>query len=315
MKVLVYGAGVLGSLYAVRLQGAGHRVAVLARGRRLADIERYGLVLEDSTSGRMTFAATATLDRLGPDDEYDLAIVPVRRTQVAGVLPALALNRRIPSVLFMTCNASGPGEMVEALGPDRVLLGYAGVAGVRVGARICCAQVPPWLQKTVIGEIDGRATPRIKEVRRAFRDAGFPTALSSNIDAWLKTHAAWVSPVAQSLYREDGNLVRLAARPGSLRLMVAAIQEGLAVLKALGVPPAGPLWVRAHAFLPGAALRGLWRRALRNPTVGTCLSGHAGSAREEMDRVSRDFRALVEKSGLRTPALDALAPLPGPGTP
>jgi 2-dehydropantoate 2-reductase len=33
VKILVYGAGVIGTLYAARLQEGGHRVTVVARGR------------------------------------------------------------------------------------------------------------------------------------------------------------------------------------------------------------------------------------------------------------------------------------------
>jgi pyruvate/2-oxoglutarate dehydrogenase complex dihydrolipoamide dehydrogenase (E3) component len=51
MKILVYGAGVIGTLYAARLQQAGHQVTVLARTLRLADIRRHGLVLEDVVTG------------------------------------------------------------------------------------------------------------------------------------------------------------------------------------------------------------------------------------------------------------------------
>ena len=45
--ILVYGAGVIGTLYAARLQDGGNHVTVVARGQRLADIRRYGLELED----------------------------------------------------------------------------------------------------------------------------------------------------------------------------------------------------------------------------------------------------------------------------
>jgi ketopantoate reductase len=38
VKILVFGAGVIGTLYAARLQEGGHRVTVVARGERLADI-------------------------------------------------------------------------------------------------------------------------------------------------------------------------------------------------------------------------------------------------------------------------------------
>ena len=40
VKLLVYGAGVTGSLFSARLHEAGHDVSLLARGGRLA--EQYG---------------------------------------------------------------------------------------------------------------------------------------------------------------------------------------------------------------------------------------------------------------------------------
>ena len=38
MRILVYNAGVQGSLYGARLHEAGHDVELLARGPRLADV-------------------------------------------------------------------------------------------------------------------------------------------------------------------------------------------------------------------------------------------------------------------------------------
>jgi 2-dehydropantoate 2-reductase len=54
MKILIYRAGVLGSLYAARLQVAGPRVALLARGERMADLRGHGIVLEDARTGQRT---------------------------------------------------------------------------------------------------------------------------------------------------------------------------------------------------------------------------------------------------------------------
>jgi ketopantoate reductase len=47
MKVLVYGAGPLGSLFAARLQQGGHDLSILARGQRLAELREHGIVLQD----------------------------------------------------------------------------------------------------------------------------------------------------------------------------------------------------------------------------------------------------------------------------
>ncbi len=64
MKILFYGAGVLGSLYAARLQEAGHQVSVLARGQRLSDIREHGLVLEDANTGLQTTTRVDVIERL-----------------------------------------------------------------------------------------------------------------------------------------------------------------------------------------------------------------------------------------------------------
>jgi Ketopantoate reductase PanE/ApbA len=77
MKILVYGAGVIWSLYAARLNRPGHKVTVVARGQRLADIGTYyGLVLEHVSTGDRLVAA---VERVLPDDQYELALITVRR--------------------------------------------------------------------------------------------------------------------------------------------------------------------------------------------------------------------------------------------
>ena len=57
-RILVYGAGVLGSLYAARLWQAGRSVSFLARGQRLADLRMRGIVLEDRVTGEGTVVRT-----------------------------------------------------------------------------------------------------------------------------------------------------------------------------------------------------------------------------------------------------------------
>ncbi len=52
MRILVFGAGVIGSVYAGNLLRAGHQVTVLARGRRLSDLTSSGLVLNNAESGQ-----------------------------------------------------------------------------------------------------------------------------------------------------------------------------------------------------------------------------------------------------------------------
>ena len=129
MKILVYGAGVLGSLYAARLQGAGQQVSILARGQRLAEIREHGLVLEDSDTGQRTSTRVNVVRQLAPAEAYELVVVLVRKNQLSAILPVLAANRHIPSFLFMGNNAAGPDEMIRAVGRERVQRGVRHARG------------------------------------------------------------------------------------------------------------------------------------------------------------------------------------------
>ena len=43
MRILMPGVGVIGSVYAGHLRDAGHEVTLMARGRRLAELQTSGL--------------------------------------------------------------------------------------------------------------------------------------------------------------------------------------------------------------------------------------------------------------------------------
>jgi 2-dehydropantoate 2-reductase len=131
MKILVYGAGPLGSLFAAKLHEAGHDVSLLARGQRLADLIEYGIVLVDTQTGRKMVAHPRLVERLTPEDAYDLVLVIMRKNRALEILPILAVNQHTPNVLFLMNNAAGPGELVEALGQERVMMGFPMAAGYR----------------------------------------------------------------------------------------------------------------------------------------------------------------------------------------
>ena len=133
MRILIYGAGVLGSVYGAHLREGGHDVTVLARGQRLDDIRKHGIVLEELHRKQRKESTVHVVKCLEPEDQYDLVLVLVRKSQVAGVLRALAANERTPNVVFLMNNAAGPDEFVKALGHKRVLMGFPGAAGVREG--------------------------------------------------------------------------------------------------------------------------------------------------------------------------------------
>ncbi len=304
MRILVYGAGNIGSLYAALLKESGQDVSILARGKRLAEIREHGIELDNAVSGTRTTARLSAVERLDPQDDYDLVLVILPKDHVSEVLPLLAANRRIPSVLFFGNNAAGPREMIDALGLERVLLGFPGAAAVADDGLLRYVILSASEQPTTLGELDGARSRRIEAMADALKAAGLPVSICPNMDAWLKTHAAEISPTANALYMAAVDVRRLGRTRDALVLMLRAIREGYQVLAALGIPIT-PKTHRIFQWLPEPLLLALMRRMIESETMSIKI-GHAFGARNEMKTIADEFRVLARKAGVPTPSIDVL---------
>ena len=70
VKILIFGAGVIGSLYGALLAEAGYEVSVYARGRRLESMSQDGLLVK--YKGKIRKASVKVLSRLEAEDRYEL---------------------------------------------------------------------------------------------------------------------------------------------------------------------------------------------------------------------------------------------------
>ncbi len=205
----------------------------------------------------------------------------------------------------MINNPSGPQALIDAVGRERVLLGFPGAGGERDGEIIRFRIVAGFLQPTTLGELDGERTPRVQEIYRQLRLAGFPVSISSNMDAWLKTHVAVVSPVANAIYLAGGSNYQLAHTRDGLVLMLRAIREGFQVLKAHRVPIT-PKKIRLIEWLPEPFLICLMQLGFDTQPAELVLARHANSARDEMLELADEFKALANQTRISTTSIDLL---------
>ncbi len=305
MKILVYGAGVLGSLCAARLKEGGNDVHLLARGKRLDYLRQNGICLEHATSGKKQSIPIELVEALEPQDAYDLVVVVMGRHQASGVLPALAANQGTPNVLFMWNNVSGSGEYDRALGKERVLLGFYLAGGtLKDGVVWYADDVKGRRRKIPMGETNGKITPRLELIAEVFRNSGVPVELSPNIDAWLKTHGAMIVPIAGAWCTANGDLKALAQNNEALSYLACAWKEGLQVLHAARVPIL-PASAKIYTWVPEGIIVSVVRRALRNPEIKIALA-HADNARPEMRCLAGELITLARSVGVPAPALEKL---------
>jgi 2-dehydropantoate 2-reductase len=302
-QVLVYGAGVLGSLYAARLRQTGVDVSLLARGRRLADLREHGIVLESLNTRELTVVRLPFVESLLPDHHYDLVLVLVRKNQVDAILPALAAARGVSVFCFMVNTADGFEKWGKAVGMVRLVLGFPGAGGSRKGLVVRYDVIPAWMQPTTFGEPDGRITPRVAGLLELVRRAGFPVTSSTDMRSWLTSHVALVSPLANAIYLSGGDIHAFSKQNGAVRLAVDAIREGFSVIRRLGMRVALAK-LRILEVIPAAMLAALLRAWAGTPHFETMAGAHALAAHDEMLCLAREFYGLVRKSGIPTPMID-----------
>ena len=205
-------------------------------------------------------------------------------------------------------NAAGPGELVHALGAERVLMGFPMAAGYRRGHIIHYLAGNAEDKSIVpIGEINGRITPRLEEVGQVLSSmAGFDVELRTDMDAWLKTHVALLMPsLAPALRAAGQDNVRLAHTRDAMLLALRAIREGFRVLKALGYPIV-PTNIRIFDWVPEPVLVWLFGKRFTNPHVRVALVEHSEAAQDEIKHLADEFRRLCQQTSIPTPAMDRL---------
>jgi 2-dehydropantoate 2-reductase len=233
----------------------------------------------------------------------------MRKNRALEILTILAANQHTPDILFLMNNAAGPGELVQALGAERVLMGFPMAAGYRrehivyymIGAKPGKDAMIP------IGEVDGRITPRLQQVGSILASMeGFDAELRSDMDAWLKTHVALLMPSLAPAMRAAGrDNVRMAHTRDAIVLAIRAIQEGYRVLRALGYPIV-PKSARIFERIPEPILVWGFQKRLVDPRMRVAMLEHGKAAQDEIKHLADEFIALKRRTSISTPAIDRL---------
>jgi 2-dehydropantoate 2-reductase len=301
MKILMLGAGVIGSIYASHLERAGHDVTLLARGERLAELTEHGLVVENAETGEREVLFVRPIGAPDAAERYDLVWVAVQGPQIDAVIPVVRAISGEHDVLFFGNTVGRTRQLVEALG-DRCLFGFPGAGGLRQGHVTRYVFIRQ--QKTTLGEPTGARSERIRKLEALLTRAGVPTTISANIEGWLLGHAALIVPISVALSRVDGHPARLAADPALLRQMVRATRQAFAALTATGAAEV-PVNLRVLYWLPTAFAAGYWRRLMMSPR-GEFWFGHTRNATRETDDMARVLEAAVRNTRRSAPDLVAL---------
>ena len=305
MRILVYGAGVLGcELAHVLTQNKKNVVTLLARGEWKERIDQKGLVIRHWVQRKTTIDRVQTVDALAPDDFYDLIFVVMQAGQLPEVLPILKENRS--QYFVFVGNDPHAKEILQYLQrpADKVAFGFQNSAGRRERDRVISVH-------TGVGMTVGGATTPLSgafriRLKTAFDGVKYKLTFYGDMDEWLKCHIALILPVCYVCYACNGDLTR-ATRQQRGAILDAAYEACL-MLKDAGIPVNDK--DNTDVFRQGSSGRRQMEAMVfvmaKTPLGRLCASDHAMHAVSEMQYLDEAFEVLRRQTGTAMPMWENL---------
>jgi 2-dehydropantoate 2-reductase len=236
MRILMFGAGVIGTVYGYALAQAGIDVTHYVRPGKKQTLEK-GIWLR-LLDGRFkppqetnALYQLKVVDSLSPTDDYDFYIVSVRHYQIDSVLPILKNSVGKADVLFFNGDWAGFEHIDRVLTRAKYLWGFPVAGGGYLPDGVLNAAL---LNEVRLGEVDGQATSRLDQLKGIFEHARLKVDIQRNIQHWLWVHFAINSGVIGAALKAGGATQLLNSIP-RLHDAILAGRDALAVCKARGV--------------------------------------------------------------------------------
>jgi 2-dehydropantoate 2-reductase len=306
MRILMFGAGVIGTVYGYALSQAGAEVTHYVRPGKRRELEkgiRLRLLDGRERPARETTALypLKAVDSFSPDDDHDVWIVSVRHYQIDSVLPILKEHAGRADILFFNGLWGGLEPIDRSLPRSPYLWGFPVAGGGYTPEGILEAAL---LDEVRLGEVDGRVTPRLERLKTLFEQARLKVDIQPNILHWLWVHFAINGGVIGAAFKAGGarQLLNGMAR---LRDAILAGREALAVCRARGVDVrefadakafGQPAWLGAVA---------IWLRMKADKPARKIMETH--TAIDELQAIYRDVLTTGQALGIAMPRYQALS--------
>ncbi len=295
MRMLVVGAGATGGYFGGRLAQAGRDVTFLVRPARAAQLADRGLEILSPDGNSVVRPAIVTAAEL--KQTYDAVLVTVKAFALDAAMDDFAPAVGEETAILPVLNGMKHMDALVARFGGHTVAGCACKIAAQVDREGRIVQLAPLPKDTAYGEMDGRATPRMRALDAFMQGAGFSASLSPTIarEMWEK----WILLAAlggiTSLMR--GTIGEIVAASGGAAFIAAFLDEVVSVVNAVGVAPSKPFLDMAKATLTakGSSMTSSMYRDLQR------------GAAIEADQIVGDLLARGQSLGLDTPLLAAAA--------
>ena len=201
MRILIYGVGVIGSLYAALFAEAGYDTSIYARGKRLEFLKKNGLLYKKKQNIKR--AEITILGEFPDNDIYDFILLTVRENQLYEALSELK-NNKSDTIVTMVNSLDSYKKWEDIVGTGRILPAFPGAGGsINDDGILDASLTPRIIQPTTFAEIAGNKSERTKQFSEMLRYARIPYQEVADMHMWQLCHLAMVVPIADAYYEAD----------------------------------------------------------------------------------------------------------------
>lgn len=304
MRILVYGAGVIGCELAHELCNGKNQVTILARGSWKQSIDENGLVIRHCGQLRTTIDHIKTIEQLKADDKYDLIFVVMQYSQILDIIPQLSEN--VSRYIVLVGNNMAPSYCQEqiynqAVTEKEIAFGFQGTGGRREDGKVISMHFSVGM---TVGGLRGQLNKEFQNcLIKAFTETKYQLTWEQYMEGWLLSHAASVLPTAYICYSLNCNL-RRASRE-QINLVVDAVAEAHEMLKKLGYPVRPDGQEETYTVNRKKKKRLLYLM-VKTPAGKFVISNHCAHAVGEMTALDQKFEELKRKADMPMPEWNKL---------
>jgi 2-dehydropantoate 2-reductase len=292
MRLLVVGAGSTGGYFGGRLAQAGRDVTFLVRPSRAARLRETGLHMV-SPHGDATVQPQVVIAD-GIVAPYDAILLTVKGFQLEAALNDIAPAVGPDTMILPVLNGMNHMETIARRFSPRNLAGCALKVATVLEDDGSIVQLTP-LQDLAYGELDGSDTARMRELDGFFSgvDIGARRSPVIHREMWEKWVLLAAAGAITCLMR--GTVGQVQACPGGTAFASGLLDEVVAIVSAVGVPPSGDFLAAARAQLT----------AKGSPLVSSMFRDVQRGRPVEVENIIGDLIRHAETAGLPSPLLSA----------
>ncbi len=290
MRILIYGSGVIGSLYAVLLEETGYDTTIYARGHRLEVLQNQGLLYKKNNIIKKV--DIKVIDHLQDNDIYDFIFLTIRENQLYQALKELKFNKS--KTIITMVNTLGNYEKWESIvGKGKILPAFPGAGGTITNNILDATLTPKIIQPTTFSEISGKKTKRTEQLSQILKHAHIPYQQVNNMHIWQLCHLGMVVPLADAYYQTE-NPKFVGQDKVVMKKIARELKDNFKILYD-NLHTLSPYKMNIFRISPIPILTYILSQAYKSRFGHTFMYQHAIKAPDEMKELHNQFYSYIKK--------------------